>query len=133
MATDPLTSQRRAQLGVIRVALLAGVLAFGAVTWWTHQGLGYRGPAMPPGGRLGTVAYVVDALAIVGSLLMRRLAFATADPARYGTRCVLAWAMGEAAALTGGVYYFMTNDMSRYLLGVLVMLLAFVLVPLRRA
>jgi hypothetical protein len=64
---------------------------------------------------------------------IRRAAFSTTDPARYRQLCIIGWALGEAAALSGGVHYFMTNDTSRYIVGVMVMLLIFMLLPLRRA
>jgi hypothetical protein len=129
---DPLGTRQRASLGVIRLSLLAGVLAFGAVTWSMHRGDDWTGPARPPGGTFATVALAVSVLAIAGILFARRQVTTTRDAAKYGSWCVLGWAFGEVAALTGGVYYFLTDDPSRYLLGVLVMLLSFVLIPLRR-
>ena len=132
MSPDPLSSQRRATLGVIRLALLAGVLAFGAVTWFTHRGPEWSGgPRFVPE-PLPTIALAVPVLAAIAIVFVRRAAFATTDPARYGSLCVVGWALGEAAALAGGVHYFLSNDPSRYLIGLFVMLLSFVLIPLRR-
>lgn len=129
---DPLGTRQRASLGVIRLSLLAGVLAFGAVTWFMHRDEAWSGPARPPGGTFAMVALAVSILAIAGILFARRQVTTTRDAAKYGSWCVLGWAFGEVAALTGGVYYFLTDDPGRYLLGVLVMLLSFVLIPLRR-
>jgi hypothetical protein len=129
---DPLGTRQRASLGVIRLSLLAGVLAFGAVTWFLHRGDAWTGPAREPGGAFATIALAVSILAIAGIVFARRQVTTTRDAGKYGSWCVIGWAFGELAALTGGVYYFLTDDPSRYLLGVLVMLLSFVLIPLRR-
>ena len=131
-APDPLGTRQRASLGVIRLSLLAGVLGFGAVTWFLHRGEAWTGPARPRGGAFATVTIAVCVLAIGGILLARRQVTTTRDAGKYGSWCVIGWAFGELAALMGGVYYFLTDDPSRYLIGVLVMLLSFVLIPLRR-
>ena len=129
--SDPLDSRGRATLGIIRLALLAGVLAFGAVTWFAHRRPDYH-PAAPVNGPTATFSLVIGVLAIGAALLVRRAAFATTDAAKYRGLCIVGWSFGEMAALAGGIHYFMTNDPSRYAIGVLVMLCTFVLLPLRR-
>ena len=132
MSPDPLDARRRATLGVIRLALLAGVLAFGVLTWFTHRGPEWAGGPRAVAGPLPTISLALSVVLAIAIAFVRRAAFATRDAARYGTLCIVGWAMGEAAALAGGVHYFLSNDPSRYLIGLFVMLLSFVLIPLRR-
>lgn len=127
---DPLSSPQRARLGIVRVAMLAGVIMFGVVTWFLRR----SGPA--PGGieagPLDTITYGAMIAGIAGIVVMRRVVAAATDAARYANMAVIGWAFGELAALAGAVHYFMTGDPTRYVIGVMVMLLSFVLIPLRR-
>ena len=129
-----------AQQGIIRLALLAGALLFGGVIAM----LASRGSVPLPGpgggardpGALRVLRLVGPALsvgAVAASLFLRAAIARTRDPARVASLRVIAWAAGEAAALFGGVYWMLSGDSSRYLIGLIAMLATFVVVPLRRA
>ena len=127
---DPLSSGRRASLGATRMALLVGVLMFGGITWYTRRGDPMT--TTPNIDLLYKVGYGVLVLAVVGIVVIRNKLAGVTDPAKYANLAVLGWSCGEAAAIYGGVYYFLSGDPSRYLTGVLLMLISFVAIPLRR-
>jgi hypothetical protein len=88
MSPDPLDARRRATLGVIRLALLAGVLAFGLLTWFTHRGPEWAGGPRAVAGPLPTLSLVLSVVLAIAIAFVRRAAFATRDAARYGTLTV---------------------------------------------
>jgi hypothetical protein len=124
-------------LALIRIALLAGVLLFGGVCWYVHR----AGPPPPPAPStlraLRAVGMVVWAAAVVG-IVVARLRLDGAARRRGGGAAaetanlrILAWAAGQAAALYGGVVYFLTGNPQWYVFGLTMMLGAFVVVPVR--
>ena len=121
-----------ASLALIRIAMLVGVLTFGAVIWFLH-----RQSAAPPAAsegaqRLaGALGYVM--IAVVVAIIAIRVAMARArDAERARSLNVIGWAAGELAALAGGVHYFLTNDPQWYGTGVLVLVASYVVLPIRR-
>jgi hypothetical protein len=116
-------------LGVIRVALLAGVLAFGGVTWLMRR----RGAASAPAdvAPLRVMLIVMWTIAVSGIVTFRVLFGRAHDAARRAQLSIFGWAAGELPALIGGVYYFMTGDAAWYAAGVLLLVAAFVVFPLR--
>ena len=130
MTHDPLTSAHRARLGVIRIAMLAGVIVFGAVTWFIRRDAAAPGISNPA--LLRTIGWVVFAVAVLGMGFMRQRVAAARDAATYGNLAVIGWAFGELAALFGAVYYFVTGDPTRFVTGIMLMLASFVLIPLRK-
>lgn len=128
---DPLDSRQRARLGIIRVSMLAGVIMFGLVTWFLRRS--GPSPVSIDGSLLDMVTYGAMIAGIAGIVVMRRVVANAADAARYANIAVIGWAFGELAALAGAVHYFITGDPTRYVIGVMVMLVSFVLIPLRRA
>jgi hypothetical protein len=122
------------ELAVIRLALLAGVLMFGALNWFLVRQRG--GP--PAGADAGSFAFfrvLVPALCVaaigVAVALRPRVARARDDAQRVSLRMV-AWAVGEGCALAGAVHYFLTGDPRLYVLGVVALLATFIIVPLRQ-
>jgi hypothetical protein len=127
-----------AQQAIIRLALLAGALLFGAVIWWLARDgrvpLGRAGGAAPDPDALRPLRLIgpvlsVGAVAVAAAL--RAMIARTADPGRIASLRILAWAAGEAAALFGGVYWLLSGDSSRYVIGLIAMLATYVVVPLR--
>jgi hypothetical protein len=120
-----------AALALIRISLLLGVLLFGAVTWFIHRDA-TRQPSDPElVAALRRAMLAAWGLAIVALLALRpRIGRLTGGAHR--SLLVIAWAIGEAAALFGGVHYFLSGDARSFLGGLIVMLGAFLLYPVRR-
>ena len=129
--TGPGRPRGDAPIALIRISLLLGVLLFGAVTWFLHRDPSWQpqDPSTVAGVR--RAMYVVWAGAIVTLLALRPRLGAATGAARQSL-LVIAWAIGEGAALLGGVYYFLTDDARAFLGGLIVMLGAFLLYPIRR-
>jgi hypothetical protein len=121
-----------AQLSIIRVAMLAGVLMFGAVVWWLRRGGSAAGVEPAAIANVRMLAAVWLAVSVSGLAALFALTSRQVDEARRRTLSIVAWALGEGAALAGGVVYLVAGDPRWYLGGVFVLLLAFVLFPARR-
>ena len=120
-----------AALALIRISLLLGVLLFGAVSWFLHRDPA-RQPTSPESLVMIRRAMVgVWVLAIAALLALRPRLSRLAEGARR-SYLLVAWAIGEAAALIGGVHYFLSGDLRSFLGGLVVMLGAFLLFPIRR-
>lgn len=129
MATRQLP--RAATLRIIRVALLTGVLIFGGIAYYLTRQRG-GGLGEPEGaGALQIANIVILVFAAVGILFVQRRHAAERDPARRSTLNITAWAMGEAVALMGGVHFMLIGNPVPYLVGLMTMLAAFVVVPIR--
>ena len=114
----------------IRAALWAGVLMFGAVAWFMHQ----RGvfPAKPQPHGLTLAQLWLSVMAVVAAFMLRRRAIDAPDAQSRATWTIQLWALGEVAALFGGVLYLLSNEPQWYGLGLLAMATVFSLVPLPR-
>lgn len=121
---------RAATLRIIRVAFLTGVLTFGGVVYYLDA---QRGGGLDPSnaGTLQIINIVLLVMAAVGILFIQRRHAAERDPARRSTLNITGWAMGEATALFGGVHYMLVGNPIPYLVGLTMMIAAFVLVPIR--
>lgn len=118
-------------LAVVRIALLMGVLMFGAATYYV-QGRPNWEPATPDVlSTLHVVMLAVLVLAVVLLLVLRTRGTPGTD-ASGRTMLVIAWAIGETAALFGGVYYFLSGNAQWFIIGLFVMLASFILFPIRR-
>lgn len=115
-------------LALIRIAMLAGVLAFGGVVWWMR--------------RSGAASYEVDphALRVAGQAIWAVATFGVLTlflsagriaARRRSTISVIAWALGESTALYGGVFWLMLGDPQWYLYGVACQLLTYFIFPVR--
>jgi ABC-type xylose transport system permease subunit len=130
----PPSGDRRAilRVGLIRFAILLGVLVFGAVAWWMRDGRSAT-PAPDPRflERLGIFPAIVAAAALAAVVALRVVWGRTRDTARRRKLAIVALAPGEAAALFGAVAYFLAGDSRWYLAGMFVLAAAVVLFPLR--
>jgi len=120
-----------ATLGVIRLAILLGVLAFGAVVWYLQRRPEWS-PA--PGLDRDTIFYVgiaVWGISAAGLVLLRARWLRETDPRRRTLLMVAAWAVGEVPAFWGGVYFLLTGDPQRYFTGLMFLVVAFLLLPVR--
>ena len=120
-------------LAVIRLALLLGVLAFGAATTFIVRQGDWR--PSPPGSldTLRIIGIVLWVMAIAGVVFLRLRGTRLAGRAGAATTAIIGWAIGEAVALFGGVQYFLSGQPAWYLNGVLFLVATFVVFPLRRA
>ncbi|HEX6048412.1 MAG TPA: hypothetical protein VFZ21_04065 [Gemmatimonadaceae bacterium] len=115
-------------LGIIRIALLVGVLAFGAVVWFLRRSDEAPFAVDPRGLRLAGQA--VWAAATLGTLGLF-LAAARVSPERRATLSVIAWALGESTAIYGGLFWMLLGDPQWYLYGVACLVLTYLIFPIR--
>jgi hypothetical protein len=114
-------------LGLILIALLVGVLAFGGVVWYLS--------------RTSDATYPVNAhgLRVAGQAVWGHDAWhahvvpprGRASPERRATLSVIAWALGEATAIYGGLFWMLLGDSQWYLYGVACLLLTYFIFPIR--
>lgn len=120
-----------ATLALIRISLLLGVLLFGAVSWFLHRDPTWR-PGDPAALRMLQRAMLAQwVLAIAMLLFFRTRLDRTTGQAR-STLLLIGWAIGESAALFGGVHFFLSGDILSFLGGLVVMMAGLLLFPIRR-
>lgn len=134
MTQPPVSSGTRVPLAVqsiIAFALGAGVLLFGAIVYYLQQ-QGTWAPVDPERTQgLRLVAMLACLLGAGALYLLRRRTAARAEMARYAHVNLVAWSIGELAALLGGIYFFVSGDPTWYFLGVIVFVGAVLLFPVR--
>ena len=120
-----------ATMAIIRISLLMGVLLFGAVSWFLHRDPSRERADPESLAALRRAMLAVWVLAIAAILALRpRLGRVTGEARR--SFLLIVWAIGEGAALIGGVHYFLGGDPLSFLGGLVVMLGAFLLFPIRQ-
>ncbi len=108
---------------LIRLAMTVGVITFIAIAWFL-QGRGEI-PARSVSSLTALTTAMYTAVGIAAAVIMAlRLRIASAEPAMRRSLSVVAWAVGEFAALFGGVMVFLTGDLRLALPGALVFALA---------
>jgi hypothetical protein len=120
---------RATVLRVIRIAMLAGVFLFGSVIWFLH-GQGSI-ETVPLNSTLRYLFVGIMIAAAVGLMVVQRRHAATADPQQVQTWTIIGWAVGEAVTLLGAVLYFLTGSVTPFLVGVGMLLVAFIMIPVR--
>jgi len=115
-------------LGLIRIALLVGVLALGAIVWHLRRS-GDTGYLVNPR-TLRVAGQAVWGSMTLGTLALFLLA-GRAAPERRGSLSVIAWALGEATAIYGGLFWLLLGDSQWYLYGVGCLLLTYFIFPIR--
>ncbi|MBO6574044.1 MAG: hypothetical protein JJ896_01395 [Rhodothermales bacterium] len=117
-----------AQVRLIRLALLSGIVLFGLVALFI-AGQADHGVTLNADGPLaGFVALLVILAAGVVMLFRRRIDGAASYEER-ARMLIIAYAACELAALVGAVHLLMTGGMLPYIAGVVVYLFALVLLP----
>lgn len=117
-------------LAAIRVALLLGVLLFGAITMFLHR-RGLWAPASVESlETLRLIGIGTWAFAVIGVIVLRARGLGSsvetgAEPS------IIGWAIGEAVAMFGAVQYFLSGRPAWYINGVLFLLATFVIFPIR--
>ena len=115
-------------LGLIRIALLVGVLAFGGIVWYLRR-TGDASYAVDPRG-LRVAGQAIWGLTTLGTLVLF-LSAGRATPERRATFSVMAWALGEATAIYGGLFWMLLGNPQWYLYGVACLLLTYFIFPIR--
>ncbi len=111
---------------LIRTAMAVGVATFLVVAWFIGS---RRQPAASPTGMRTLTTVMYTAVGISAAVVMAlRLRIDSAEPALRRALSVVAWAVGEFAALFGGVLLFLTGDWRLALPGALVFALSLVAV-----
>jgi hypothetical protein len=115
-------------LQLIRMSLVTGMLLFGGVIYYVHSRPGWEKHGAPEG--LGYA--VLGAWAVVAALMFLLLGRYRNAPTRAAraSMAIAGWAVGEGAAMAGGVYYFMTDDVTRFIGGLLIFFAALSLFPI---
>ncbi len=122
----------RQTLNVIRIALLSGVLVFGAVAYGVRNG--GTAPTIDRDGAhtMRLVGMAVWAAALAGLIGMRLVFREKIERGRDTQLPIVAWALAEGPALFGGTFFLLTGDWTIYLCGVVGLLAAFALFPVPR-
>lgn len=118
-------------LAIIRISLLVGVLLFGAVTYYVQRGEEWRPTPADDLSTLRLVMLSTWVVAVALLLVLRVRLGGLAEPAAR-SMLIVAWAIGEGAALFGGVYYFLSGEPPWFIIGLFLMLSSFILFPIRR-
>lgn len=118
-----------AALHVIRLALLIGVVSFGAVAWFMHDSI-----ASPDNDELSSLLSIVFFVVVVGSaaamLFVRQRWTNASGPRERATLGIVGWALAEGAALLGAVALLLTGSVLPFVIGVVFMLASFSLFPI---
>lgn len=109
--------------------MLVGVLAFGGIIWWLRRDAIASSAVNPHGLRVAGQA--VWGLVTFGVLALFLLA-GRAGAERRASLSVIAWALGESAAIYGGVFWLLLGDPQWYLYGVASLLLTYFIFPVRQ-
>ena len=120
---------RPTQLRIIRMALLAPVIAFGVLVNVMVSQEPPRAPQMAQSLVYVNLAYLLGA--VLGIMYFQRRHAAERDPSRRATFNIVAWAIGESTALFGAVHYLLVGSPIPYLVGLATMVASFALVPVR--
>lgn len=128
----PLPRALATQLLLIRTALLAGLLLFGAATWFMQRGQTIV-PLPPDRAQLFGYMFIALAVAALGGLFFVR---GRLEKGLHGTAAVqqylTGYAMAEGTALFGGVTWYLGGSVNWYVAGVLLMVAAFQILPIKR-
>jgi len=118
------------QLTLIRASFVMGVAMFAVVTFFLHKQNGL--PQGPPPDTLIYLPIVSIAVGLLSMFPLRTMWARETDPTKRLTLSFIGWAIGEAAALSGCVYYFFTDDPRFAIAGIFVLLATLMLFPIRR-
>lgn len=113
----------------IRLAMMGGMLLLGLVSWVLHRSPDWRPPPAGVGEGLVTVGRILWAAAavVLAFLFIRRRSID--EPLRRVTTAIIAWSVGEALAIFGGVHFYLTAAPVWYVAGLLAMSITFVAFP----
>ena len=110
----------------IRIAMMSGLLLFGAVAWFLHQRPEWVPPTASLVERLTMMGRIIwgVAVALLVFLFMRHRR--AESPVTLSTLSIVAWSVGEALAIFGAVHFFLTNVSTWYIAGLIGMSITFI-------
>lgn len=120
------------KLAAIRMAILLGVLMFGAAAWYQRrlpEWVAPEGMRMRPLRIAGMVIWGVAVAGIIAVRLKFSREVERGDSVRIS---IIAWALAELPALFGAVFYYITGDMTLFIAGVGALVVSFLLFPIAR-
>ena len=126
--TTPAAPGATRTLGLIRIALLVGVLALGGIVWYLRRSADPVAGVNPRALRVAGQA--VWGVMTLGTLTVFLLA-GRARPERRAMFSVIAWALGESTAIYGALFWWLLGDPQWYLYGVACLLLTYFIFPIR--
>jgi hypothetical protein len=106
-----------------------GSVMVAGVAYFLHSRGG--APVEPPPEMLIYVPIVAIAGALLAIFPIRTWLMRTADPIGRQNILLIGWAVGDAAALAGCVYYLLTHDSRFAITGIFVLLACMILLPIR--
>ncbi len=120
---SPMPASSARTFFLIRLAMTFGVTTFFVVAWVLH---GRGQPPLASASSLVTLTTVMyTSVGVAAAVVMAlRLRIESAESAMRRSLSVVAWAVGEFAAIFGGVLLFLTGDWRLALPGALVFALA---------
>lgn len=113
----------------IRFAMLAGVLLFGGVAWFSHRDPGFTAAAGPVLDSLSTVGMGLWVVATLGFVILFWRSRSPQTAAQASTTGIIAWSIGEGLALFGGVFYLQSGVATWYIGGVIALALSMLVFP----
>jgi len=113
----------------IRFAMMAGVLLLGGVTWFSHRATDWTAATGQVVDALSTLGMVLWGIAAVGFTFLFWRSRAPQTAAQASSRGIIAWSIGEALAIFGGVFYLQTDVPNWYIAGVIALALAMLVFP----
>jgi Na+-transporting NADH:ubiquinone oxidoreductase subunit NqrE len=126
---SPARLSERQRFLVIRIAMAVGVATFIVVAGVLHGKGQLTAPPAATLSKLKTAMYV--AVGVAAAIVMAlRLRIESASPAMRRALAVVAWAVGEFAALFGGVVFLVGGDWRLVLPGALVFAMSLAVVPI---
>ena len=116
-------------LNLIRIALLSGVLVFGAVAYVVRMNASQPSLAGDGAHTMRLVGMGVWIVALLGLIGMRLALRERIERGRDTQLPIIAWALAEGPAVFGGAFFLLTGDWTIYACGVVGLVAAFALFP----
>ncbi|NUQ13647.1 MAG: hypothetical protein HUU26_15175 [Gemmatimonadaceae bacterium] len=113
----------------IRLAMMGGMLLLGLVSWVLHRSADWQPPPAGVADGLVTVGLILWGAAAVALVFLFVRRQHVEDPQRRVTTAIIAWSVGEALAIFGGVHFYLTAVPVWYVAGLLAMSITFVAFP----
>jgi hypothetical protein len=109
----------------IRIAMMSGLLLFGAVAWFLHQRPDWQPPDERLVGQLRTFGRILGGVATVALMFIYDRFRKAESRVQSSTYAIIGWSIGEAVALFGAVTFYLTGASTWYIAGMILMSMTF--------